>query len=67
MAAIGCVDANFDINNVNVTLKSRAGQVVVCENGYGSPFDEEEASKVLVQDEIYIIIELNQGEFSAKA
>ena len=41
--------------------------IKVCENGAGVDFSEEEAAKILHEDEIYIDIDLHQGDVSAKA
>lgn len=50
-----------------VDLASEKGVVGVCRNGAGIPFSEEKASEVLSADEIYINIDLMQGEAEAKA
>lgn len=67
LCAIGYAEAEFDINKVDVDLVSASGQVAVCRNGSGVEFSEETAAKVLAEDEIYIHINLNQGEAQAKA
>lgn len=67
LCAIGYADAEFDIMKVNVDLASAAGTVPVCRNGAGIEFSEEFAAKVLAEDEIYINIDLQQGEVQAKA
>lgn len=65
--AIGYADAEFDIDKVSVMLSSSAGSVTVFEHGIGIPFSEEEAGKILSQDEIMVAIDLHQGESKAKA
>lgn len=67
MCAIGYAPADFDINRVNVDLASKAGRIVACRNGAAVTFSEEEASRVLGEDEIYIELDLQQGDASAKA
>ena len=67
LCAIGYADAEFDINKVNVDLRSKYGTVEVCKNGSGIEFSEEKAAKVLSSDEIYIDINLNQGNENATA
>lgn len=67
LCAIGYADADFDINKVDVELKSDNGCITVCKNGSGVDFSEEKASKVLSCDEIYILVSLNSGNTSAKA
>lgn len=67
LCAIGYADAEFDINTVDVDLRSDKGTVTVCKNGSGVEFSEEKAAEILSADEIYIDINLNQGEESATA
>lgn len=67
LCAIGYAEAEFDIMKVDVDLVSEIGTIEVCRNGAGVEFSEEEAAKVLTADEIYININLNQGDAEAKA
>lgn len=67
LCAIGYADAEFDINKVDVDLKSDKGEIAVCRNGAGVEFSEEKASEVLSEDEIYILINLNNGDEQATA
>ncbi len=67
LCAIGYAEAEFDINKVDVDLASKSGRIAVCRNGAGVEFSEDEAKKILTEDEIEIYIELNQGETSATA
>lgn len=67
LCAIGYADAEFDINKVDVDLRSDKGAVTVCKDGSGVEFSEEKAAEILSADEIYIDINLNQGEESATA
>ena len=67
LCAIGYADAEFDINKVDVDLKSDKGEIAVCRNGAGVEFSEEKTSEVLSEDEIYILINLNDGDEQATA
>lgn len=67
LCAIGYAEADFDINRVDVDLGSRAGRIAVCRNGAGVDFSEDEAKKILTEDEIEIYIELNAGDAKATA
>ena len=67
LCAIGYAEADFSIDTVSVDLASEKGKVSVCRNGAGIPFSEEEAKMVLGEDEIRILVDLGQGEASAKA
>lgn len=67
LCAIGYAEAEFDIDKVEVDLSSEKGCVHVCESGSGVAFSEEEAAVVLSADEIFINIDLHQGDAEAKA
>lgn len=67
LCAIGYADAEFDIDKVDVNLASEKGTIAVCRNGAGVEFSEEEAKVVLSAEEIFIQVNLNQGDVEAKA
>ena len=67
LCAIGYAEAEFDIDKVDVDLASKAGRIAVCRNGSGVEFSEDEAKKILTEDEIEILISLNQGDSQATA
>ena len=67
LCAIGYADAEFDIDKVDVDLASEKGCIAVCRNGAGVEFSEDEAKVVLSADEIFINVNLNQGDVEAKA
>lgn len=67
LCAVGYADAQFDIGRVDVDLRSAKGCVSVCRAGSGIEFSEELAGSVLSCDEIFIDINLNQGEHGATA
>ena len=67
LCAIGYSGAAVDVNKIDVSFRSAKGQVDVCQNGAGVPFSEEEASQVLSEHEIEILVHLHLGEASAEA
>lgn len=67
LCAIGYTPGDFDISKTAVRLRSRAGEVFVCENAAYHPYSEEEAAKVLQEDEIGILVDLGSGSAAAKA
>lgn len=67
LCAVGYAPAEFDIRKVAVTLASRAGSVDVCKNGAGIAFSEEKAKKILLEDEIQILVSIGDGAASATA
>lgn len=67
LCAIGYADIDIDVLKIDVELESSAGKILVCKDGMGLQFSEEDAAKILAQKEIYININLNQGSASARA
>ena len=67
LCAVGYGDAEFDLIRVDVDLASSAGIVAVCRNGAGVDFSEEEAKKILEEEEIKVLVKIGDGEVSAVA
>lgn len=67
LCALGYSGANLDIGKIDVSFRSDAGEVVVCRNGAGVGFSEEEAKKTLSEEEIVIAVSLNDGNYQATA
>lgn len=67
LCAVGYAQADFDINKVDVDLKSKNGIISVCKNGSGIEFSEKKASEILSADEISVLINLNDGSEKATA
>lgn len=67
LCAVGYADIDIDVKKIDVELKSSAGSILVCKDGMGLQFSEENAAEILAQKEIYIDINLNQGDASARA
>ena len=67
LCALGYSGADVDISKVGVAFSSDAGRITVCKNGAGVEFSEDEAKKILLEHEITIEIDLNDGEGNAVA
>ena len=67
LCALGYSGAALDPAKVDVAFVSKAGRIPVCQGGFGIPFSEEEAAKILSEDEITIEVDLHDGDFAAKA
>ena len=65
--ALGYAKCELDVNKIDIAFESKKGKIDVCKNGAGVPFSEEKAKEILLEDEIIIDIELNDGEASAEA
>ena len=66
LCAMGYSKAPFRPEHVDVAFRSCAGEIKVCEQGDGLPFDEEKAKEVLSQKEVVIAVDLHEGEESAE-
>ena len=67
LCAIGYSGADVDVNKIDVAFASKQGTITVCKSGAGVDFSEEIAKKILLEKEINIIINLNDGDSSATA
>ncbi len=67
LCAIGYSGADVDITKINVSFKSKAGEILVCKDGAGVDFSEELAKEILLEEEIDILVSLNNGNYSASA
>ena len=67
LCAIGYSGAKVDVNKIDVSFKSNAGEIVVCQDGAGVEFSEEKAKEILLEKEIEIIVDLKSGEFASTA
>ena len=67
LCAIGYSGASVDVNKIDVAFKSIKGVIDVCKNGSGVDFSEEKAKEILLEKEIIIEVNLNDGCNAAKA
>ena len=67
LCAIGYSGQDVDVNKIDVAFKSSKGTIDVCKNGSGIEFSEEIAKEILLEDEIEILVNLNDGEYSSVA
>ncbi len=67
LCAIGYSGANVDVTKIDVAFESKKGRIEVCKMGSGIDFSEEVAKEILLEDEIVIDVNLNDGEYFATA
>ena len=67
LCAIGYAGEPVDVDKIYVSFRSAAGELPVCVNGSGVPFDEDFAKTVLSRDEVEINIDLKMGGCKASA
>ncbi len=67
LCAIGYAGCDVDPGKIDVSFRSRKGEIPVCRDGYGIEFSEEKAKEILLEDEIEILVDLKLGGFAATA
>ena len=67
LCAIGYSGAAVDVNKIDVSFKSAKGDILVCKDGAGVEFSEEQAKEILLEKEIEILVALNDGDHDSVA
>lgn len=67
LCALGYAGAQIDVAKIDVSFVSAKGEIFVCKNGAGVEFSEEKAKEILLEDEITVKVDLNDGEADAAA
>lgn len=67
LCAIGYAEADFNGENVDMIISSKAGSIEVCAGSTAVDFSEEVAKDILSEDEITLIVNLNDGDEEAVA
>jgi len=61
LCAIGYSGADVDVTKIDVEFASNKGNILVCKDGAGVDFSEEMAKEILLEEEINILVDLNDG------
>jgi glutamate N-acetyltransferase/amino-acid N-acetyltransferase len=67
LCALGYAGVDLDPASVDLVFASAAGEIPVCRGGAAVPFSEEEAKRILSQEEIEIRISVGNGGGAATA
>lgn len=67
LCAMGYSGAIFDQNDVELFFESKAGKMCVFNKGVATAYSEEEATKILSEDAVTILIDMHEGDASATA
>ena len=65
LCAAGYSGAAFNPLGISVQFLSKAGEILVCQDGAGLSFDEEAAKAVLSEEEITILVTMQEGSAAA--
>ncbi|MBE5802937.1 MAG: bifunctional glutamate N-acetyltransferase/amino-acid acetyltransferase ArgJ [Clostridiales bacterium] len=67
LCALGYSGADIDVWKVDVTFRSAKGSILVCKDGASIEFSEELAKEILLQEDVEVLIDLNDGDATATA
>lgn len=67
LCAIGYSKCDVDVSKIDVEFVANTGKILVCKNGSGVEFSEELAKQILLEKEVNIDINLNDGTSKATA
>lgn len=67
LCALGYSGVSFDPEKVDLYFESRSGKIKIIENGVSTGYSEEEATKILSEDEVTAIADMKMGDASATA
>ena len=67
LCAMGDSGAEFDPEKVDLYFESRAGKIKIIENGVSTGYSEDEATKILSEDEVTAIADIKMGDAHATA
>ena len=67
LCALGYSGADLNVDAIDVAFSSAAGSVVVCKDGRGIGFSEEDAKRILSEKEIVIDVSAGGGRYKATA
>lgn len=67
LCAMGYSGVKFDPESIDLYFQSRSGKIHVCSNGVACDYSEEEATKILADPEVTVLVDMHMGEEEATA
>lgn len=67
VCALGYSGIDFDHEKIDLSFQSKAGSILMYSNGMATDFSEEEATKILSQNEVTVLVDMHMGDASACA
>ncbi len=67
LCALGYAGVDFDPEKVDLTYESAAGSLAIVRNGLGTGYDEEEATKLLSEEAVTVLVDMHRGDAEATA
>lgn len=67
LCALGYSGAQFDPENIDLYFQSASGRIHIYGNGVACSYSEEEATKILSDPEVTVLVDMHMGEHEATA
>ncbi len=67
LCALGYSGASFDPENVDLYFRSKSGKIHIFSEGVACDYSEEEATKILSDEEVTALVDMHMGEATATA
>lgn len=67
LCALGYSGAKFDPENVDLYFQSKSGKIQIFGNGVACDYSEEEATKILSDPEVTVLVDMHMGDAQAAA
>lgn len=67
LCALGYSGAAFDPEKIELFFESKSGRIQIYKNGVAADYSEEEASKILSDPEVTVLVDMKMGEETATA
>lgn len=67
LCALGYSGAQFDPEKIELFFQSRSGQIQIYKDGVATDYSEEEATKILSDPEVTVLVDMKMGEAEATA
>ena len=67
LCALGYSGVMFDPEKIELFFESKAGRIQIYKDGVAADYSEEEATKILSEPEVTVVVDMKNGEESATA
>lgn len=67
MCALGYSGIDFQPEKVDLYFNSKAGKILIFQGGIAAEYSEEEATRILSEPEVTVIVDMHEGDASATA
>ena len=67
LCALGYSGVDFDPEKIELYFQSQSGQIQIYKDGIATDYSEEEATKILSDEEVTVLVDMKMGESEATA